>query len=119
MALETIDAFGLMANAYQAGLLDKVLPLVGQAISGCQEDTGLDFGDLMVKLDEAKSGTIVKLDRLLKKSGPMVRLASNKRLLGLLSRMMDLGAVRQATAFLLRKMLVRVVGTGSRKNGEV
>jgi hypothetical protein len=119
LALETADAFGLMANAYRTGLLDKALPLVGQAINGCQEDTGLDFGELMVRLDEAKSETIVKLDRLFKKSGPIVRLASNQRLLGLLSRMMDLRVVRQATSFLLRKLLVKVVGAGGRKNGEV
>ena len=99
-----------MSAAYRTGLLDKALPLVGEAISGCQEDTGLDFGDLMNKLDEAKSRTIIKLDRLLKKSGPILRLASNERLLALLSRIMDFGAVRKATSPALRKSLVLVVG---------
>lgn len=110
MALETADAFAVMSTAYRVGVLDKMIPLVGLALEGCQERAGLEYGDVYLMMDEARPETIEKLDRLFKRSGFLLRLADNELLLRVFSRLMDLDVVKRATTALLTWVLLKVVG---------
>jgi hypothetical protein len=110
LALETTEVFALMATAYRTGLLEKTLPLIGLAIDGCKEDVGINYGDLLEKIDETKKETIEKMDRFFGRFGFLLRLANNERLLGFCSRLLDSQAVKRVTVFLLERFLVKAVG---------
>jgi hypothetical protein len=110
LALETTEAFALMATAYRTGLLDKTLPLVGLAIDGCKEDVGIDYGGFLEKIDEAKKETIEKMERFFGRFGFLLRFANNERILSFCSRLLDSKAVKRVTVFLLERFLVRAVG---------
>ncbi|MDY6797049.1 MAG: hypothetical protein SWK76_17475 [Actinomycetota bacterium] len=97
MTLEAAQVFAVMETSYRKGVIDKFIPLFGEALEGLMEETGMNMEDLLNKLDEAKPETVEKLNRLLGSSGPLLRLANNDRLMGLVSRILDLELVRRVS----------------------
>ena len=94
LRLESTQVFAVMETLYRKGVIDKFIPLFGEVLVGLGEETGMNLGDLLNKLNEVKPETIRMLDRLLGISGPLLRLANNDRLMGLVSRILDLELIR-------------------------
>jgi len=94
LRVEAAQVFALMETLYRNGVIDNFMPLFGKALEGLTEETGLNMEDLINKVDAVKSETIWMLDRLLGISGPFLRLANNDRLMGLVSRILDLELIR-------------------------
>lgn len=101
--------FEVTASAYRNGVIDKGMSLFGDAVDGVMKETGCEIGDLVNKLDEVSEKTVMRMDSMLAYSGPMLRLAASDRLMALLSRLLDVTAVRRLGVAVLTKMLVRAV----------
>ena len=108
--LEAAQVFAVMETSYRKGVIDKFIPLFGEALEGLMEETGVNMEDLIYKLDEVELGTVEKLNRLLGISGPLLRLANNDRLMGLVSRILDLELVRRVLTRGLIRVLTLAVG---------
>jgi hypothetical protein len=109
MALQEGLVFAVTASAYRNGVLDQGMALFGDAIDAAMERTGCEMGDLVNKVDEASARTVMRLDALLARSGPLLKVAASDRLMGLVSRLLGIAAVRRAGVAMLRDMLVRAV----------
>jgi hypothetical protein len=115
MAVESDQVFDVLEVAYRTGVLDKALPLVGEAIDDVREVDGRGMSYLLTVIDETSEETLTRFDRVLGRSGILLRLAKSERLMRLLSRLMDLAAVRRATRLGLRRYFERLL----RKSEEV
>lgn len=100
--------FEVTASAYRNGVLDKGMVIFGDALQGVMEKTDCKLGDLVNMMDEASERTVMALDALLARSGPLLRVAANDRLMALTSRLLDVAAVRRAGVAVLTWMLVKV-----------
>jgi len=109
MALKPGLVFEVMASAYRHDVLDKYMSLSGDALEGVMKDTGLQIGDLVNRLDETQERTVMRMDALLARSGTMLRLAANDRMMAMVSRLMDLKAVRRVMIAAMRRSLVMAV----------
>ena len=109
VALEPGLVFAVTASAYRSGVLDRGMALFGDALDGAMDETGCEMDDLVNKMDAASERTVMKIDALLARSGPLLRLAASDRLMALACRLLDVAAVRRAGVAVLRKMLVRAV----------
>jgi hypothetical protein len=109
LALKPGLVFDVMASAYRNDVLDKSLSIMGEAIDGAMQDSGLGIGDLVNKMDEAQERTVMKLNNLLARSGPLLRLAASDRLMAAVSRLLDVKLVRKTGARVMRRMLVKAV----------
>ena len=118
MPLKEGLAFNVMACAYRHDVLDKYMAITGDAIDGVMRDTDLKIGDLVNKIDEAQEGTVMKIDGLLNRSGPMLKLAANDRVMAAISRMLDFKTVRRAMVSVMRRALVKAATTHSAVSSE-
>jgi hypothetical protein len=109
MTLKPGLVFEVMASAYRHDVLDKYMSLSGDALEGVMKDTGLQIGDLVNRLDETQERTVMRMDALLARSGTMLRLAANDRMMAMVSRLMDLKAVRRVIIAAMRRSLVMAV----------
>lgn len=109
MALKPGLVFEVTASAYRNGVIDRGMALFGDALDGAINETGCEMGDLVNKMDEAGERTVMRIDALLARSGPLLRLAASDRLMALVSRLLNVEAVRRVGVTVLTKMLVRVV----------
>ena len=107
MALKPGLVFNVMASAYRHDVIDKSMSLAGDAIDRVMQDTGLKVGDLVNKMDEARNKTVMRIDRLLAWSGPMLKVAANDRLMAGVSRMLDFKVVKKTTVAVLRRAMMR------------
>ena len=95
MELKPEQLFKFLEVAYRHGVLDELMPLVGESLDRVQSAAGQNMDDLLNKLDGAGSESIVRVDRLLALSPPLLLLASNDLVMSLLSRMLSLAPVRR------------------------
>ena len=109
MALKPGLVFEVTASAYRNGVIDRGMALFGDALDGAMNETGCEMGDLVNKMDEAGERTVMRIDALLARSGPLLRLAASDRLMAVVSRLLNVEAVRRVGVAVLTKMLVRVV----------
>jgi NADP-dependent 3-hydroxy acid dehydrogenase YdfG len=109
LSLKQGQVFKVMACAYRHDVLDKFLSVLGDAIDGVMRDADLGIGDLVNKLDEAGEQTVMKLDGLIARSGPMLRFAAMDRVMAAVSRLMDVATVRKAMVAVTKRMLVKAV----------
>jgi hypothetical protein len=84
-----------MQCAYRNGVLDKFMVIQGEALEGVMADTGMNMGDLLNRLDEAEEATVMKIDRLLDRAGPLVKYLDNDSLMKFTSRLLDIAAVKK------------------------
>jgi hypothetical protein len=99
--------FNVMACAYRHDVIDKYMSITGEAIDAVMRDTELKIGDLVNRMDEAQEQTVMKLDGLLARSGPLLKLAANDRVMTTLSRILDLKTVRRMMVVVMRRVLTR------------
>ncbi len=79
MSLDTRRAFAFMRMNYKYGLLDKTASLMGEALEGAMDELGLDFEDVLMRLDGAGEDTIDRINGAVEKwSGLALRLAVNE-----------------------------------------
>jgi hypothetical protein len=101
--------FNVTASAYRHGVLDKTMSIAGEAIDGAMSDTGLKVGDMVNGLDEATEPTVMKMDRLMEHSGPLLRLAASDVVMSLVSRVLDLAFVKKAMVGVMRRRLAKAL----------
>jgi hypothetical protein len=101
--------FNVTASAYRHGVLDKTMSIAGEAIDGAMSDTGLKIGDMVNGLDEATEPTVMKMDRLMARSGPLLRLAASDVVMSLVSRVLDIGFVKKAMVGVMRRRLAKAL----------
>lgn len=107
MPLKEGLVFNVMACAYRHDVIDKYMSITGEAIDAVMRDTELKIGDLVNRMDEAQEQTVMKLDGLLARSGPLLKLAANDRVMAALSRILDFKTVRRTMVGVLRRVLVK------------
>lgn len=107
MAAKPGLVFEVTASAYRNGVLDKGMVIFGDALVDVVEKTGFKLGDLVNRMDEASERTVMRLDALLARSGPLLRIAASDRLMAFVSRLLDVAAVRRAGVAVLTRMLVK------------
>ncbi len=94
MELKPDDMFALVEVAYRKGVVDKLTPLAGEALDRLMQRTGYNMENLMNALNDARDESVLKLDKALALSSPLLRLAANDHLMGLVARLMDLQVVK-------------------------
>ncbi len=107
MPVDADAAFNFVRANYESGMLDKTGIILGEALAAWMREEGLDVEDLLRTLDGASEDTVARLDRLVRFADPLLRLGSNKRMLRLQSRLLDLPRVRAAFIFIVKAMLKR------------
>ena len=95
MSLDPAEVFKVMQCAYRNGVLDKFMVIQGEALEGVIAETGMNMGDLLNRLDEAEEATVMKIDRLLDKAGPLMKYLDNDRLMKFASRLLDIALVKK------------------------
>ena len=113
MSLDPQEVFRVMQCAYRNGVLDKFMVIQGQAREGVMADTGMNMGDLLNRLDEAEEATVMKIDKLLDRAGPLMKYLDNDVLMRFASRLLDLALVRKLMVANMRTMMGRVA-TGTK-----
>ncbi len=107
MALDPAEVFKVMQCAYRNGVLDKFMVIQGEALEGVMAETGLNMGDLLNRLDEASEETVMKIDRLLDRAGPLMKYLDRDGLMKLASRMLDIALVRKIMVRNLQATMAR------------
>jgi hypothetical protein len=115
MALEPGQLFNLMEVAYRKGVIDKFMPLQGEALKRLKEKTGFGMPEISNLMNDAKEETVKRIDFVLKHAGPLLCLAANEALMGLASRMLDLEVIKRIIVWtnfkLLEWMIAKIQGT--------
>jgi hypothetical protein len=98
VAIDPQEVFWVMQCAYRNGVLDKFMSIQGKALELVMEETGADMGDLLNRMDEAKEETVMKVDRLLDRVGPLLKYLNNDRLMRLADRLLSIKRVQDLMA---------------------
>jgi hypothetical protein len=98
----------VLQAAYRKGVLAKSMPVLGNALRETMRRTGKRMDEL---LDTAADDTVRKLDWLLDRSGPLLRLAASERLMALVSALLDLAWVRSVMEKSMVFLLCRIVAS--------
>ena len=110
MSVDERKAFAFMRMNYKHGLLDKTSSLMGEALEGAMEELGLDFEDVLMRMDGASENTIEKINRAVEKwSGLALRLAVNETMTRLQAKLLDIPRVRRRLVSLIKGRLVKVL----------
>jgi hypothetical protein len=113
LSLDPQEVFRVMQCAYRNGVLDKFMVIQGQAMEGVMADTGMNMGDLLNRLDEAEEATVMKIDKLLDRAGPLMKHLDSDLLMKLASRLLDLALVKKLLIANMRTMMAKVA-TGTK-----
>jgi hypothetical protein len=95
LSLDPAEVFRVMQCAYRNGVLDKFMVIQGEALEGVMADTGMNMGDLLNRLDEADEATVMKIDRLLDRAGPIIKYLDSNGLMKFASRLLDFAVVKK------------------------
>ena len=109
MALDPKEVFQVMQCAYRNGVLDKFMAIQGDALEQVMEEANVNMGDLLNRLDEAEEATVMKIDRLLDRAGPLMKYLDNDALMKIASRMLDLAFVRKMMIANMKNSILRTV----------
>ncbi len=90
--------------------------MMGEALTGAMEDLGLDFEDVLMRMDGAGEDTIEKINRVVEKwSGLALRLAVNEPMTRLQSKLLDFPPVRRRLVSVIRKRLAGMLSSEPRR----
>ncbi|MBU1670770.1 MAG: hypothetical protein KKF41_05080 [Actinobacteria bacterium] len=92
MAFETGQMVGFMQVAYRNGTLDRFMRIFGKSVYGLMDENGTSFDVLIHRLDEGGAAAIANFERLLSRSGPLMKLVSRDWVMRAASRMLDVKA---------------------------
>lgn len=103
MAFDPEAAFDTMLCAYRSGLMDTLSAVQGEALGDLMDETDLDMGVLLNRLDQVSGNSVTTADRLLGASGFLFRYTANERLMRLAARLLGLRPVRRFAVEMLKK----------------
>jgi hypothetical protein len=109
LALDPKEVFQVMQCAYRNGVLDKFMAIQGEALEQVMEEGDVNMGDLLNRMDEAEEATVMKVDRLLDRAGPLMKYLNNDGLMKLTSRLLDLAFVRKMMIANMKNTILRTV----------
>ncbi len=95
MELQPEQLFNFMEVAWRKGVLDELMPLVGQSLEKLKAKTGLTMDDLLNLLDGAQPASIEKFNKVIGLVSPLIRLAGNDFLMGALAKLLRLQPVQR------------------------
>jgi hypothetical protein len=98
-----------MQCAYRNGVLDKFMVIQGEALEAVMEEAGVNMGDLLNRMDEAEEATVMKIDRLLDRAGPLMKYLDNDRLMKFSSRLLDIGFMRRVLVANMKNSILKTV----------
>lgn len=101
----------VLQAAYRKGVLAKAMPVLGSALRETMRRTGKRMDELLGLMDTAADDTVRRLDWLLDRSGPLLKLAASERLMAMVSSLLDLAWVRSAMEWSMVTLLCRVVAS--------
>jgi len=107
LSLDPAEVFKVMQCAYRNGVLDKFMVIQGEALEGVIAETGMNMGDLLNRLDEADEATVMKIDRLLDKAGPLMKYLDSDTLMKFASRLLDIALVKKMMVKNMQTTLAR------------
>lgn len=116
MAFRPEETFDLMRCMYRNGLLDRLSAIQGEALGEVMDETGINLGEIMNRLDQASDKSVAAVDRALGYSGSMPRYLTNDRLMRLASGLIDVPWVRRLAVKNMKRALLKVMvpeGPGS------
>jgi hypothetical protein len=113
LSLDPQEVFRVMQCAYRNGVLDKFMVIQGEAMEGVMADTGMNMGDLLNRLDEAEEATVIKIDKMLDRAGPLMKHLDSDLLMKLASRLLDLALVKKLLIANMRTMMAKIA-TGTK-----
>ncbi len=109
LAIKEGQVFKIAEIAYREGVVDKALPLTGEAMKIAKEKTGFGIIDMMEGVNEAEDRSVELVDKLLGYSGPVLALLGQEFLLaplmGVASRLLDFAVVQRVTVWVLARTL--------------
>jgi hypothetical protein len=109
LGLESGQVFSILHVAYEKGVTRKFMPILGNVLRSLMRNTGKGIDELLGYMDTAQDGTIRSIDRLLQKSGWVLKIATSERLMGLVARLLDFKLAVWATERLLLFFLQRTI----------
>jgi hypothetical protein len=109
MSLDPKEVFNAMQCAYRHGVMDKFSVIQGEALVAVMEESGWNMGDLLNRLDGAEEKTVMKIDRLLNRVGPLVKYANNDHLMKFLSRLLDIGVVKRMAIANMKNSILKTL----------
>jgi len=109
VSLDPAEVYQVLQCAYRNGVLDKFMAIQGEALEAVMEEAGVNMGDLLNRMDEAKEETVQKIDRLLDRMGPLVKYANNDRLMRLVSRLLDIPPVKRLIVSNIKKTILKTL----------
>jgi hypothetical protein len=109
VSLDPKEVFEVMQCAYRHGVLQKFTVIQGEALQAVTKESGWNLGDLLNLLDEAKEETVTKIESLLNWLGPVIKYANNEHMMGLASKVLDLGPVRKMMVTNMKKSILKVI----------
>ena len=111
MGFKSGQLLAVLQAAYRKGVLAKAMPVLGNALRETMRRTGKRMDELLGLMDTAADDTVRRLDWLLDKSGPLLKLAASERLMSVVSALLDLAWVRNAMERSMVVFLCRIVAS--------
>lgn len=109
LELKEGQVFKIVELAYRTGLMEKGIPIVGEAMKDAQEKTGFKLPDMVEFMNEATDDSVRKIDTVLKYVGPVMALVGNEKLMkpifSLGAKLLDLKSVQAISVRALRKVM--------------
>ncbi len=98
-----------MQCAYRNGVLDKFMVIQGEALEAVMAEANVNMGDLLNRMDEAGEETVMRIDRLLDRAGPLMKYLDNDRLMKVASRLLDLVPVKKMMVANMKNSILKTL----------
>ena len=109
MPIDPGEVYDVMECAYRHGVLDKFMTIQGEALEAVMEETDLNMGDLLNRMDEAEEASVQKVDKLLDMLGPFIKYANNDKLMKFVSRLLDITFVKSMMMANVKNTILKVM----------
>ena len=109
MPIDPGEVYDVMECAYRHGVLDKFMVIQGEALEAVMEETDLNMGDLLNRMDEAEEASVQKVDKLLDMLGPFIKYANNDKLMKFVSRLLDITFVKSMMMANVKNTILKVM----------
>jgi hypothetical protein len=109
VSLDPQEVFKVMQCAYRNGVLDKFMSIQGEALEEVMEVANVNMGDLLNRLDEADEKTVMKIDRLLDRAGPLFKHLASDRLMKIASSLLDIKFVKKMMVANMKNTILKTL----------
>jgi hypothetical protein len=109
LPIDPAEVFKVMQCAYRNGVLDKFMVIQGEALEAVMAEANVNMGDLLNRMDEAGEETVMRIDRLLDRAGPLMKYLDNDRLMKVASRLLDLVPVKKMMVANMKNSILKTL----------